>query len=249
MIREVVERFVVTDPVRGTRLGTVLRFLSEGAWAAFDDDRLAVRTRSGSPLQIVGTWSPAQRAELADLLGGTPPAGLTGTEDEVRPFAEMLHPGPVTLEGQQLMRCDELIRPAGIAGSASTAHASQHELVTEWFVRFTDEAGGAGPPPNAVERELAESTCHLWLDGSGLPVSMAVRQPPAAGCARIGPVYTPPAHRGHGYASAVTATATADVLRDGNVPVLFTDHANATASQIYRALGYRWVEDRVMVTF
>jgi predicted GNAT family acetyltransferase len=67
--------------------------------------------------------------------------------------------------------------------------------------------------------------------------------------ARIGPVYTPPEYRGHGYGSAVTAAATAAVLAAGAVPVLYTDLANPTSNKIYQAIGYRAVADRAAVWF
>jgi predicted GNAT family acetyltransferase len=60
-------------------------------------------------------------------------------------------------------------------------------------------------------------------------------------------VYTPRAHRGRGYGSAVTAVATQDILDDGAIPVLFTDLANPTSNGIYQRLGYRPVGDYVSV--
>jgi predicted GNAT family acetyltransferase len=62
-------------------------------------------------------------------------------------------------------------------------------------------------------------------------------------------VYTPPEHRGHGYASAVTARAAWDILDHAAVPVLYTDLANPTSNKIYRAIGFRPVTDRTSVTF
>ena len=78
---------------------------------------------------------------------------------------------------------------------------------------------------------------------------MACRQPTVVGVARIGPVFTPCEHRGHGYGSAATARATADILADPAIPVLFTDLANPTSNKIYEALGYRAVEDRLALRF
>ena len=75
------------------------------------------------------------------------------------------------------------------------------------------------------------------------------RRAPQAGSARIGPVYTPPGQRRHGYGSAVTARATRDVLDLGAVPLLFTDLDNPTSNKIYQQLGYHAVEDRAQVTF
>jgi predicted GNAT family acetyltransferase len=63
---------------------------------------------------------------------------------------------------------------------------------------------------------------------------------------RIGPVYTPPEHREHGYASAVTAAAAAWALAAGACHVvLFTDLANPVSNSIYPRLGFRPVHDAV----
>ena len=98
----------------------------------------------------------------------------------------------------------------------------------------------------AVDAQLTSGGCWLWTDG-GAVVSMASRRPVIAGSARVGPVYTPPVHRGRGYGSAVTAAATSDVVADGAIPVLFTDLANPVSNKIYPPLGYYPVEDRLFV--
>jgi predicted GNAT family acetyltransferase len=62
------------------------------------------------------------------------------------------------------------------------------------------------------------------------------------------PVYTPPEHRRHGFAAAVTAAASDAALRAGaRDVVLLTDLANATANALYPRLGYRPVDDRLEV--
>ncbi len=70
-----------------------------------------------------------------------------------------------------------------------------------------------------------------------------------AGMARIGPVYTPPAQRRHGYASAVaSAAASADALaRRADQVLLYTDLANPTSNAIYRAIGFEPIGDDVTV--
>jgi predicted GNAT family acetyltransferase len=70
------------------------------------------------------------------------------------------------------------------------------------------------------------------------PVSSTVR------IGRVGGVYTPPALRGHGYASANVAAASQHALDSGAVAcMLYTDRANPTSNRIYQALGYRPVGD------
>jgi predicted GNAT family acetyltransferase len=67
---------------------------------------------------------------------------------------------------------------------------------------------------------------------------------------RVGSVYTPSELRGRGYAGAVTATVSQAARDAGAAEVLlYTDLANPTSNALYQRLGYRPVEDRVMLSF
>jgi predicted GNAT family acetyltransferase len=68
--------------------------------------------------------------------------------------------------------------------------------------------------------------------------------------ARIGPVYTPPELRGRGYAGGATAAVSQAALDAGvREVVLYTDLANPVSNALYERLGYRAVEDRVILSF
>lgn len=83
-----------------------------------------------------------------------------------------------------------------------------------------------------------------------MPVSLAGVTRQVVGMIRVGPVYTPPGFRGHGYASAVTAAASQRAREAGAKEVLlYTDLANPTSNSIYQQIGYRPVEDRVVLAF
>ena len=63
-------------------------------------------------------------------------------------------------------------------------------------------------------------------------------------------MYTPPEHRGHGYASALTARVSAEQLAAGRrFCFLYTDLANPTSNKIYVAIGYRRVCDAIQYAF
>ena len=71
-----------------------------------------------------------------------------------------------------------------------------------------------------------------------------------AGQTRIGPVYTPPEHRGRGYGGAVTTAVSLQALAAGAAEVLlYTDLANPTSNALYQRLGYRPVTDRLQLRF
>ena len=94
----------------------------------------------------------------------------------------------------------------------------------------------------------------LWEDG-GEPVSLAGWGGPTPNGIRIGPVYTPPALRGRGYATALTA-ALSQRLLDGRLFAggrrfcfLYTDLANPTSNAIYERIGYRRVAESAEIVF
>ncbi len=67
---------------------------------------------------------------------------------------------------------------------------------------------------------------------------------------RIGPVYTPPEQRGHGYASALVAGVSQWLLDAGNqFCFLFTDLRNPTSNHIYQVIGYQPVGDFTEYSF
>ena len=67
---------------------------------------------------------------------------------------------------------------------------------------------------------------------------------------RIGCVYTPPALRGRGYASALVAELSQRLLDAGRrYCFLYTDLANPTPNVMYHRIGYRPVCDVVDVNF
>jgi predicted GNAT family acetyltransferase len=78
------------------------------------------------------------------------------------------------------------------------------------------------------------------------PVALAAITPTVLGVARIGPVYTPPAHRGRGHGASVTAAAVR-LARDHGADeiLLFTDLANPTSNALYSRLGFVGVSDHV----
>jgi predicted GNAT family acetyltransferase len=101
----------------------------------------------------------------------------------------------------------------------------------------------------AVDERLSYRGLTIWESGR-IPVSLAGVTRTVAGMVRVGPVYTPRELRGRGYAGAATATVSQAARDAGTAEVLlFTDLANPTSNALYQRLGYRPVEDRVLLTF
>ena len=154
---------------------------------------------------------------------------------------------------QRLYRLAELVWPdPAPAGTARMAGDADARLTADWFAAFADEVDdmGRGEDQSAAARaKISHSGVMVWEDDDQ-PVSIACNTLPVTGMVRIGPVYTPPEARGHGYASAATAALSRRLLKAGaEEVVLFTDLANPVSNSIYQRIGYRPVEDRVVLAF
>ena len=145
--------------------------------------------------------------------------------------------------------------PGGVPGVSRRAGDGDIAVLGSWRRAFSEEtaAGGwNGPvePEEHVARSLRLGAAEMLWEVDGVPVAQATARPVLAGASRIGPVYTPPEQRGHGYAAAVTAAASQWALDQGAERVLlFTDLANPTTNRLYPRIGYRPVHDAVELLF
>ena len=157
---------------------------------------------------------------------------------------------------QGIYALDTVVPPATPSGGPRMATAADRPLLVRWWGEFGVEALGAleqdeeqngrnvdhrlGTPGNGIA---------LW-EVDGEPVSVAGYGSPTPTGVRIGPVYTPREHRGHGYASALTAHVSAEQLAAGrDFCFLYTDLANPTSNKIYVEIGYRRVADAIQYAF
>ncbi|WP_329613369.1 GNAT family N-acetyltransferase [Streptomyces brevispora] len=186
---------------------------------------------------------------VGPLMAALPITGVNA--DRATAEAVAAHwPGHRVDEEQLLYRLGELIPPSPAPGGrARAATPADRELLLRWLHAFAADIGQpAGHPERAVEERTAEGRLTLWEDG-GVPVSMAGVSPRIAGTVRVAPVYTPPEHRGRGYAAAVTAEVSRAAREAGADEVLlFADLANPTSNGVYVRIGYRAVSDRLLIS-
>lgn len=156
----------------------------------------------------------------------------------------------------RLFALDTLVPPSGVPGRARRADARDVPLLGSWRRAFGAEAehdereADAAEAEELVARSLKLGAGEMLWEVDGTPVAQACAKPVVAGASRIGPVYTPPEHRGHGYAAAVTAAASQSAIDAGaRRVVLFTDLANPTTNRLYPRIGYRPVHDAVELRF
>ena len=228
-------------------------------WWTEPDGEVTAAFLHTPPYQPVLTSMPErQAAELARALATRrrPATGVNGDEPAAAAFAaawQQLTGDTVMLAMRsRLYRLGRLRPPQPRPpGQARPAGAADRDLLLAWQQAFHHEAhgGSAADFGPEIDDRLSHGGLTLW-ETAGEPVSMAGLSRPSAGQVRVGPVYTPPAHRGRGYGGAVT-TAVSQAGRDAGAAevVLFTDLANPTSNALYQRLGYQAVSDRAIFSF
>jgi predicted GNAT family acetyltransferase len=143
----------------------------------------------------------------------------------------------------------------GVPGVLRRAREADYETLARWQMAFMVEAfPEEDHHPEEARRDvrlrLESQTGGLdvWEDGE--IVSYAGYGGPTPHGIRIGPVYTPPEYRNHGYASALVAGLSSRLLDGGrDFCFLFTDLRNPTSNHIYQEIGYRAVCDFTQYVF
>lgn len=188
--------------------------------------------------------------ELRDNL-----TGMTGSKNIVSQFADTWQAadgGKAILK--MAMRIYKLVRVSpvsGVQGSMRLANEADTSLLLDWYGNFHRETLVEKPDSERIKVQVeryVKADPHLrgmmiWQNG-GNPVSMAGYAGPTTNGIRIGAVYTPPALRRKGYASACVAGLSQHLLDIGfKFCFLFTDLMNPTSNHIYQQLGYQAVND------
>jgi GNAT superfamily N-acetyltransferase len=255
------------DPLRHTMALTVLDALCRGGDPAAalltaheDGAVVAAALRTPGRPALVSAVPPAHAAAVEAALAAAdrklPGAGGPTAEAEAFAAAHAARTGnPVHVSRRmRLFALDRIVPPTGLPGAARCATEDDIAVLARWRRAFAEEDAhidrGPMTPEETVARSLRLGCGELLWEVDGEPVAQATARPVVATVSRIGPVYTPPEHRRHGYAAAVTAAATRWALDAGAERVLlFTDLADPTTNRLYPRLGYRPVYDAVELGF
>jgi predicted GNAT family acetyltransferase len=130
-------------------------------------------------------------------------------------------------------------------------------LLLGWMAAFMQEVTGDAPDPEAARRNLErrldrpEGVAGVWVhEVDDEVVCMSGYIGPTAHGIRVGPVYTPPEHRGKGHASRLVAAQSEWLLDHGRrFCFLYTDLDNPTSNAIYKRIGYEMVCESAEYTF
>jgi hypothetical protein len=185
-------------------------------------------------------------AELAPEAGALPSA--IGPEPTAGDFARLwsvAYGRPACVRVRQ--RLYELRRVTGAspaAGRLRPAVEADFDTVRRWVAAFLGEAAPNDPtsPEELARERVGARSLFLWEDGA--PVSMAGSTGRTTNGQRVSLVYTPPAARGRGYATACVAAMSARLLAAGSrYCCLYADLANPISNAIYQRIGYRPLGD------
>ncbi|WP_285661047.1 GNAT family N-acetyltransferase [Actinorhabdospora filicis] len=252
------------DPVRNNVAATVIQSRADGLVAlepgarwmrVVDGDRLAgVAAMTPPHPLLVPVLSADVAVALADGLAGALPQlpGVGGPREVAERFTARwsARTGAKAhlVRTSNLYRATELVPPTGVPGHARPIAREDLETVVDWLAAFAVEIrADDGPPASredrlaALERRLAHDPPLLWVwERTGRIVSVAGRTVPAFGVSRINAVYTPPEHRGHGYAAANVAHLAALLLAEPAVEfaMLYADAAKPANNRLYRRIGF-----------
>ncbi|MEV4266190.1 GNAT family N-acetyltransferase [Kribbella sp. NPDC049584] len=257
--------FLQQDPVLHTiimsnvheRANGTARAESEPSYfvSVHDPDVIGVAMRTPGRGVYLGALQEELAEPIADAYADVLPElpGVAGDRPAAHRFARRWverRGGSLTeTRGTRLHKLIDLC-PLSADGGPRPMRADDVGLVAAWSDGFAAEVADMVATDNRewAEQRLAERTLRIW-EVDGQSVCMVGYHLPLLGVCRVGPVYTPPEHRRHGYAGALTSHVSALILAAGNQACLYTDLANPTSNKIYHQTGYRPVADFVDVEF
>ena len=136
-------------------------------------------------------------------------------------------------------------------GKLRFARLDDHALMARWIVGLSEAIGelvSLDDAKSRAEKLIKDQQLYVW-DNEG-PVSIAGVSRPMRNGTTIGAVYTPPEHRGKGYATSCVLLLTKKLLSDGySFCSLYTDLSNPTSNSIYIKIGYIPIGDALELDF
>jgi predicted GNAT family acetyltransferase len=264
---------LLEDEARHNLMRGVVRTLVRSP-EVFPDYRLYLVERDGAPVAAASITAPFNLvladtddetavAELVSVAAEDPGIpGVFGNRPTVTRFVdawETITGRVATLQMEQgVFRLDAVHTVERPPGAFRPAAAEDLGLLVEWMLGFMAEAlphettDLEGRAHRWAERHIAggEAAGAMLWDLDGTVVSLSGHGHPTGSGIRIGPVYTPPEHRGNGYATALVADQSQWLLDNGfDACFLFTDLANPTSNRIYERIGYRQVAEAASYGF
>jgi RimJ/RimL family protein N-acetyltransferase len=193
---------------------------------------------------VLGNLDQAECWELANATMQIEYPGVRGSDQTARWFVQHALAMGANFEDpipQRIHVLSSAARYPGAAGSARAVRAVDAPLLFEWLVAFHQQAVPHNPPPQQADAEKAATSGRfLFWTVDEKPVSLAAITRRLRHTGAISYVYTPPEHRGRGYAGSVTAAVVDQLFAEGKTAVcLHTDLRNPISNRCYAKIGFR----------
>ncbi|REB08097.1 GNAT family N-acetyltransferase [Sporosarcina sp. BI001-red] len=150
----------------------------------------------------------------------------------------------------RLDKVDETLEKS--PGTRRLAKESDKPLLEKWHLGFIEDTKMPEVTPEQstewVARTIERQEIVLWED-NGIPVACAKHARPTQNSITVSFVYTPSEHRRKGYARTLVADFSAELLKQYQFCILYTDMLNPTSNKIYQEIGYRKIADSVQLGF
>lgn len=227
------------------------RFDSFVGWVLIGEGQPSAAAAQTVPYNLIlGIPRSEQAIELlANEIGDIP--GVVGCQPGVDAFVAA-RPETYRLEmSQGVYQLEAVSFPPLVDGVSRSARIDDADELANMWVAFEEEAIGQvedaeGTRENVRLRiETQSPRLGAWVhEVDGQIVSLSGHRGPTPNGIRIGPVYTPPEQRGHGYASQLVAAQSQWLLDNGHrYCFLYTDLTNPTSNSIYKRVGYRQIAE------
>jgi len=266
------EHLRATDPFRTNILGSVATAVANGSitydaylwWVVTDIQGqvigAAMRTAPHgmilSPMSLDAASELARAVSLQDDQLPTVSGPTVVVEAFIDQYRNTNSEGSLrrsnVKERHLLYALKELLMPT-VEGAVKIATPDDFDLILKWYLAFGEDTEVFMPDPaGSINAGLQRNSYRFWVvDGEEVSLAghAALVKTPDGSIGRIGPVYTPPIHRRRGYAGAITAMLSQELLSTGAKVMLYTDALNPTSNSIYQKIGFEMIDQNVLFEF
>jgi len=250
-------------PMETNVIGSVAASVADGTraypicfwWIVLADNRVVGIAMRTAPYRLLLSPMPEGAArQLARAVVVSDPGcwGVTGPEEVASEFIESWcdQTGKQRSDFPLHMRDTIYVLKqhtprADVLGGARKADDHDVALLLKWLLAFAEEVGvfHADVPSEEELRNRLRSTSIVIWEAEGHSVAMAGHAPlvegPNGRIGRIGPVYTEPDERGHGYGAAVTSSMIEHLHSiNCSTVMLYADSNYEKSNRVYQGLGF-----------
>jgi predicted GNAT family acetyltransferase len=212
-----------------------------------DGDVLGAALRIDSRLMLSRELAPDVMALVAADASSPKLQRVLGPSQSVERFLAASGSRWRAVMSQGIYECRRVSYSPRVAGECRLARADDLEQLVLWLQALSAEALSEHVSDSEARRRVGGHIEHgdtrVW-EVEGQIVSVAAAVAPTPRGIRINNVYTPPEQRRRGYATALVAALTQEMLASGRAfTFLHTDLENPTSNGLYQRLGYQKVSD------